>query len=77
MTDHALDVFRHAAQSGLGVSSARQAVRDYLDEKDTHLSGLAFDRYISRLADEAWAELKTEIAATQTPSSAGVERGKE
>ena len=62
MTDHALDVFRHAAQSGLGVSSARQAIRDYLDEKDTHLSGLAFDRYISRLADEAWAELKTEIA---------------
>jgi hypothetical protein len=51
MTDHALEVFRHAMQSGLGVSGARQAVRDYLAEKDTHLSRLMFDRYVSRLAD--------------------------
>ena len=77
MTNHALEVFRHAAQSELGKDGARQAVRDYLAEKDTRLSGLAFDRYMSRLADAAWAELKTEIAATQTPSPAGVERGKE
>jgi len=81
---HALEVFHYAAQSGLGVSGARQAVRDYLAEKDTHLSGLALDRYMSRLVDTAWAELKIEIAeargemaATQTPLLAGVSAGKE
>ena len=75
MTDHALEVFRHAAQSGASLSDVRQAVRDYLDEKETHLGGLALDRYMSRLADIAWAELKVEIAelrriaTTQTPLS--------
>ena len=65
---HALDVFRHAAQNGLGLSGIRQAVRDYLAEKDTHLSGLALDRYMSRLVDAAWAELKPqEILGAHPP----------
>ena len=58
---HALEVFHYAAQSGLGVSGARQAIRDYLAEKDTHLSGLALDRYMSRLVDAAYVKLKQEI----------------
>ena len=60
MNNHVLEVYRYAMQNGL---DARAEVRDYLAEKDTHISQIALDRLMSRLADEAYAELKEEIAA--------------